>query len=360
MGHKYQLVTLLECKRDLTALAVVCVFGQKCSLDDTVLGHHSQVFTLGKLVDRDHSRDLFTLGELQHVVDMRALGGSGRLGNHKCTQHLHAAKVSKQHQIGVRVHHDHLFDKVLFLGGQRSLTHAAAVLCGIFGRGLTLDVAAVRQSNDAIVLFDQILQHDIVLGFLNSRASLVTKLALDLGHFITNDRANTIDITENCSVFHDRSVQSSQLFFNLLALQAAKTTQRHGNDGLRLLLGEVRILCHGKCLQIERSGRTVVGLLTVEACHQVFLGGRLVLGRTDDVNHLVEIINRQFITLVNMRLTQSSIQLVLRAAGDDRLLMADIMIQHLGEVERFGLVAHDGKHVDRAGILQLRILVELI
>ena len=150
----------------------------------------------------------------------------------------------------------------------------------------------MRQGNDAIVLFNQVFQYDIVLGFLNSGSARVTESALDFSHFLANNAANTVDIAQDRSVLNDSGIERSQFFFNLLSFQAAKTTERHGNDGLRLFLGKVRILSHGKCFKIERSSRSVVGLLTVKACHQVLFRGGLVLGCANDVNDLVEIINR--------------------------------------------------------------------
>ena len=61
-----------------------------------------------------------------------------------------------------------------------------------------------------------------------------------------------------------------------------------------------------------------------------------------------------------MRFTQSRIQLVLGTSGNDGFLVTDIVVKHLRKIKSLGLIAHDSEHVDRAGILQLRVFVQLI
>ena len=49
-----------------------------------------------------------------------------------------------------------------------------------------------------------------------------------------------------------------------------------------------------------------------------------------------------------------------RAVLDNALLMRNIVIKHLRERKHLRLAVHDGKHIDGAGVLQLRVFVELI
>ena len=53
-------------------------------------------------------------------------------------------------------------------------------------------------------------------------------------------------------------------------------------------------------------------------------------------------------------------KLKLSAAVDDRLLMSDIEVEYLGEREYLRLVVYEREHIYSAGVLELRVLVELI
>ena len=100
-------------------------------------------------------------------------------------------------------------------------------------------------------------------------------------------------------------------------------------------------------------------------CHQVFLGFGLVLGSTDDCNNTVDIVGCDLETLQNVRTVARLLEIKARAALDNVLLEADILIEDLTQRQhtRLQLAArtrHERDVDHRNGILELRIGEQLV
>ena len=99
--------------------------------------------------------------------------------------------------------------------------------------------------------------------------------------------------------------------------------------------------------------------------HQVFLGFRLVLRRADDGDDAVDIVGRDLETFQNVRTVARFLEVEARAALDNVLLEADILIEDLAQRQyarlQFAARARNERDVDhRNGVFQLRIGEKLV
>ena len=331
-----QLVALVQIQSDLSASALVLVLGEQRSLDDALLCDHRQIGLLVEGVHADAGRDLLALGHLENVDDILSLCGSARLGDQVGLAHLHFSCIGEHHEVGVAVDGHDLLNVVLLLGGHADDALASAVLCGIGVGRLTLDISRVRQGNDAAVTLDQILQNDLLLGRNDLGPSLVVVAVANGGHLVLDDLLDLAHVGKNGLQLCDQIVQTEQLILDLAPLHSRQLAERHLHDGLRL--------------QIRKT----------EALHQ----GQLGLGDRGrglhDLHDLVDVVQSDLVSLVDMRLCLGLIQLVLRAADDDLLLVCDIQVENGGKAQHLGLVVDQGQHIDGEGVLELGVLVELI
>ena len=358
MQDVQQLVALVQRQRDLAALALVLKLGQQRPLDDAALGHHEQVLTLAEAVHGYHGGDALALRQLDQVDDVAPASRPRCLGNLEGAQSLHAPRVGEEQHGGVRMHGHDLLDEVLLPGGHGGHALAAAVLGGVGVAGQALDIARMRQRHDAGVLLDQILVNDLVCDLLDARPALIAVLVADGGDFLLDDVADLLPVAENHAVLADCLVQRRQSVLYLLALQTGQASQRQRDDRLRLLLGQSGVLIGGEGSQVQ--GRVAGQVGTVEPLHQVHLGCRGIRRRPDDGDDLIQVIQRQLIALEDMRLPECGGKVELNAPPYDAFLMHDIVIQDLRQIQHLRLVVDQRQHIDRAGILQLGVAVELI
>ena len=83
-------------------------------------------------------------------------------------------------------------------------------------------------------------------------------------------------------------------------------------------------------------------------------------GRADQLDHRVEIVERDQQALEHVGAGLRAAQLVLGPAGDDLALVADVGLDQLLQRERLRDAVDEGDHVDAEGVLHRRVLVELV
>ena len=80
----------------------------------------------------------------------------------------------------------------------------------------------------------------------------------------------------------------------------------------------------------------------------------------DQLDHRVEVVERDQQPLEDVGAGLGAAQLVLGAAGDDLALVADVVLDQLLEAERLRHAVDEGDHVDAEGALHRGALVELV
>ena len=169
---------------------------------------------------------------------------------------------------------------------------------------------------------------------LDGCAALVGEFLGNLLQFLADDRQQLLLAVQDAL----QAVDELQDVLVLLAqgddFQIRQPLQAHVQDCLRLRVGQL------------------------EALHQAGFRFLRVLRGANQRDDLVEVVHRNHQTLQNVRAGFRLLQVVLRAAGDDVLLMADEVPQHRLQPHQHGFALGDGNHVHAEGDLQVRIFVE--
>ena len=145
------------------------------------------------------------------------------------------------------VHDQHTLDKVLLLGGHTDNTLAAAALRGVGIGGLTLDISRMCNGDNAVVLFNKILKHDVVRRLNYLCTALVRVAVAYFRHLVADYLLYLSHISEDALKLGYQRVQSFKLRLYLFALHAGQSAKRHVNYRLSLNIGK-RISFHQPCL----------------------------------------------------------------------------------------------------------------
>ncbi len=127
-----------------------------------------------------------------------------------------------------------------------------------------------------------------------------------------------------------------QLFLELLDLEPGEAGEAHVENRLRLALGQLEPLPQS-------------------------LAGRLRIPRlTNDLDHLIDVVDGDLESLEHMLPVLGRAQIVLAAAHHDLVAMLEEVLQHLLQRHDPGHPVHEGQHDHAEGRLHLRVLVQLI
>ncbi len=191
--------------------------------------------------------------------------------------------------------------------------------------------------------------------------ALVAVLLLDLLQLLFDDcedvRVARKDVLKACDAVFEVLV----LVVDFLLLQTGQTAQTHVNDGLCLWLVEVELEVLRAVHDAEQ--RDLVDPERLR--HQVFLGLRLVLGRADDGDDAVDVVGCDLEAFQNVRTVARLLEVEARAALDNVLLEADILIEDLAQRQHARLELAAGARYERDvdhrnGVFQLRIGEKLV
>ena len=100
---------------------------------------------------------------------------------------------------------------------------------------------------------------------------------------------------------------------------------------LRELVLDLVALEAGQAAQAHLEDRVGLDLREAEALDEAGLGLGVVVARADDLDDLVDVVQRDDVALEDVGALLGLAQLVLRAPGDDVLLVLDVVVQHLLE-----------------------------
>ena len=214
----------------------------------------------------DHRLHALARLHLDDVDDVCALGSLAALGDLIALLAVHLAGIGEEEDIVVGRGGEHVDHRVLVAGGDALLAHAALTLRGVLARARALDVAVAGQGEDALLLFDEVFDVDLVLDLLNFGLALIAVLVADLNELVLEDALEHRLVCEQFDKVRDLLFEFVVLVLELLAVEALQGLQAHIEDGLRLHVGKR------------------------EALHQLFL--RVVVARADDVDDLVDVVLR--------------------------------------------------------------------
>ena len=148
-----------------------------------------------------------------------------------------------------------------------------------------------------------------------------------------------------------------KLFFDLVDAEAGELAKRHADDRRRLLLGESGGVV-GLVVIRFAAAQQVGDLLAGEALHQRFFRVGDRSRGADDMHDLVDMVDGDAQALEDMGAVERLFEVELRPAQDNFLLVVEIVDERIAQRQHLRRVVDDGEHIDRKGVLQLRILEE--
>ena len=223
------------------------------------------------------------------------------------------------------------FNEVFFLERLPGDASAAALLGAIGRSGNALDIARVREGEDALLLFDQVLDINLVFDILNFGAAVVAVFVADGKQLVFQNALEHVFVGKQLAVILDALFQLVVLVLQLLALESLQTFELHVEHDLRLNFRQV------------------------ELCHQALF--RVVVALADGLDDLVNVLLSNEQTLKHVLALECLFEIVLRAASDDLLLEGEVLVQHVAQREnlRLRLVIDQRQHRYAEGRLHLRL-----
>ena len=313
--------------------------GKTRFLDDAVAGGHDdrivRIVEHG-FVQSQHGFDLFARFDLDQVDDRLALAGAGAFRNVVNVHPIHVAAVGEVEDQVVAVRIEEVFHMVLVLGFHADDADATAVLRAVgIGRN-ALDVAGIGDRDHAGMARDQVgvIQVAFVVGDLG--AALVGVFGLDFQQFGLDDAEPEFAAGQQALEVIDQLHQFIVFVLEVLNGQAGQLIQPHVEDGVGLDLGES------------------------ETCDQGGLRFFAVAGRADDLDHFVDVADRDQQTFQDVGAGFRFRQLEPGPAGHHFQTVVDERLQDLAQVQRARPVVVDHQHLAAENAFHLRMGVKLV
>ena len=331
-----QLVIFPEGNGNDARLLDMLVLGQGSLLDQAFLRRHQQVLRAFKFFHCHGRCDLFARHQLQEVYDRGAPGIAGGLRDLIAFHLIDAACIGEEQDAVVGGGDEHALDHVLFQGLHAPDALAAPVL-GLEGVDEhTLDIAEACHGDHGIAHRDQILVLDLAVIDADLRLSLVSVFFLHDEDLFPDHAEKFLFICQDLLVIFDLRQKFCLLVFQFLAFQTGEGTQPHIHDGLGLHVCQT------------------------EPLHQPFFGFLRVGARTDDADHLVNVVQGDQQACQDVGPFFRLVQVVFRPSGDHFLLVLQIKLQHFQKGEDLRFVIDQGQHDHAKAVLQLGVFVQLV
>src|SRR5215217_5738693 len=303
-------------------------------LDDAVPGSKQQVLRLVELLGRQDRGDVLALRERQQVGDVTALRRPSHPRKLVDLEAIHFALVGEEEHVVVGRRDEEVIDVIALFQLHPGDAHPAATLLAERVDGDALEVAAVGDGDNHLLLGDEVLDLEVhaLLG-RDRRPALVGVGRPDLAQLLLHYAVNLRLVGQHAFEVLDLLLQVLVLALHLLALHRGETLQPEVEDGLGLTLGELEVL------------------------HEV-VARRLHATRTPDGrDDLVEVRERDKEAFEYMGARLRPLQLVARPARHHVELVGDVVLEHLLVGERPRNTVYQRDQVHPEALLHLGMLV---
>src|SRR5581483_11134138 len=261
--------------------------------------HHHVVLRV--VAQGDDGGDLFAGLAVDDVDDGDALGLALGVGEVVGLREEDAAALGEEEDVVVRVADEEVADGVLLAGDHAGDAFAAAALQAVALEGHALDVAAVGDRDDGLLVGDEVLLGDVLgAGVDDLGAALVAVLLLELHHVVADQVVDLARALEEVLEVVDALDQLLELVLDLVAFEAGEAAELEVEDGLRLLVAHLPGLGH-----------------------ELLFGGVGGLGAADRLDDLVEVAQGDEVALEDVLAFAGAVELELGAAADDLAAVVD-------------------------------------
>ena len=236
LPHRDQLIPLLQGQGPDAAGADVPQGRHRQALDGALPGDHHQVPAQLRLhvPGVDHGAHRLPGLHRQDVDDVGAPGGLSGGGDLVALLPVGPAGVGEEQDVVVCGGGEHGAHAVLLLGGHGLVALAAPTLLAVLAGGGPLDVAAVGEGIDALLLLDQVLHVQLVLHEADLRHPVVAVLVGDGLELLLQHLLEEALVAEEPVEVGDPLLQLLVLRLQLLPVQPLQGLQPHVQDGLGL------------------------------------------------------------------------------------------------------------------------------
>ena len=232
---------------------------------------------------------------------------------------------------------------------------AATLLRPVGGERHALDVALQADGNDALFALDEIFIFDLALDVDDLGFARRRKFGADRRQFVLDDVHDPGARRQNREEFFDLAGDFVQLFGDLFTAQRRQAGEPQIKNGFGLLFRQTVTARPGKL--VARIGdqfdqrRHIFGWPI--ARHQLFFGLSGRRRKPDQLDHLVDVGNRNCQTNENVGALAGLHQLMLDAPRHDLLPERRERANHIAQRQAFGAPADDRQHVGAERRLQV-------
>ena len=229
-----------------------------------------------------------------------------------------------------------MLDEVLFALFHADDALAAAALRAVGADGGALDVALVRDGDDAGFVGDEVFDVDLALVGHDVGAARVAVLLFDFEQLGLHDAHELLLAGEQALEVLDALDEFEVFLLDLVAFEAGELVEAHLEDGVALEFGQLELV------------------------HQLLLRVLAVVGVLDDLDDGVDVVERDAEPFEDVGAFLGLLQFELRAPGDDFLAVRDVALDHLLDVHHARPTVVDRQHDDAERVFELRVLVEVV
>ena len=204
------------------------------ALDGAEAGDEEEELVLLQPAGADHRADFLAALGLDDVDDVAAAGVASGLGDVVALLDEDAAQIGEEEDVVVCGGGEHGLHVVLLLGGHGAHALAAAALGAVFLHRQALDVAAVGQGKDALLLLDEVLDVDLVGHVLDLGLAAVAVPVAQGEQLVLEHALDLFGVREQVLEIGDPLLKLLVLVFELFPVEALQRDQAHIADGLRL------------------------------------------------------------------------------------------------------------------------------
>ena len=265
---------------------------------------------------------------------------------------------------------DELFDEVFVFDRGRRFAFAATALRFVVGERLRLDVAFVREGDDAVFFGDEVFKREVQVGIEDLGAAHVVELVFDVEQFFFDDGEQALRYLQDFEQGFDFVDDFLEFLDDFVLFEAGQAVQAQVEDGLCLFGREVVGVFAHAVLFAEAVRARVFGSGAGEHVHylsrrpaarqQRFFGFCRAGGGADEFDDFVYVGKGNGEAFQDVRPFACLAQFIDAAAGDDFAAVRDEDLQRFFERQEARLAANQRHHVDAEDDLQLGELEEVV
>ena len=340
--HVHQLVAFLHLDGLDAVRARIAVLRQRRLLDRAFPRAEEQEFGVAELAGEHDGPDTRVGRDVDEIDDRLTARIAAGLRQLVHLEPEATAVIGEDEHVRVRARHVKALDEVVFLEIRAGLAAPAPTLAIVQRQRRTLDVAVVRDGHDHLLFGDQIFDRELALVTHDFRAAFVAVGFHQLEQVALHDVHASRARLEDAAHLDDERAHFGELLFEFVALEAGELGETHVENRFRLPLREPEAR-----LQLQaRRGR--------------------VVGRADQPDHLVDVVDRDLEAFEKVLAIERLVEIELRTPHDHFVTMHDVMLEALLEREHLrhqlpGVhVGHQRQHDHAEGALHAGVLVQLI